>query len=120
MAPLIQEYSDYLTVTRRLQITTVNLYVKEIERLLTYFNDKSITFEQSSSEDIVGYLIKRSELSKLSSRTLAKIMSSLTSFYRFLIESERRFDNPMSNIDTPKIVQPLPKEMKDSEIERFL
>jgi integrase/recombinase XerD len=56
----------------------------------------------------------------LSRKTMARIVSSLHSFFRFLKLEEIREDDPSALIETPKQERSLPAVLSPEEIDRFL
>ncbi len=58
--------------------------------------------------------------SALSRKTMARIVSSLHSFFRFLTLEELRADNPSTLIETPKQERNLPLVLSPEEIDHFL
>ncbi len=111
---LIEDYLNYLAVSRRLSASTIALYSQEIEKWMAYLKQHDCLIHTASPTDVENYLLQRG--AQVSSRTLAKILSTLRSFHTYLIASEKRTDNPTSVIDAPKIVQKLPKSFSDAEI----
>jgi len=63
---------------------------------------------------------KAEETSALSRKTMARIVSSLHSLFRFLKLEELRADDPSSLIETPKQERSLPAVLSPEEIDRFL
>ncbi|MGB4666203.1 MAG: tyrosine recombinase, partial [Bacteroidales bacterium] len=56
----------------------------------------------------------------LESSTLARIISGIRAFYKFLQEEEIIEDNPAEQLDTPKITRKLPEILSIEEIEQIL
>jgi integrase/recombinase XerD len=69
-----------------------------------------------------GVLLRESDeqRSALSRKTMARVVSSLHSFFRFLRLEELREDDPSSLIETPKQERALPAVLSPEEIDRFL
>jgi len=118
--PLIEEFADYLTVEKRVSLATVELYTKEATRYLTFLEKRQILLKEADFKIVTDYLILRKTESNLSSRTEAKNISALNSFYHFLQENENVTINPLSLIDLPKLPTKIPQSVSYNAIEELL
>ena len=57
---------------------------------------------------------------KLAPRSLARRISAIRQFYRFLIVDGVRADDPTTGLDTPRLGRPLPKLLSEGEVEALL
>ncbi|MDB5366369.1 MAG: recombinase XerD [Rhodospirillales bacterium] len=57
---------------------------------------------------------------RLAPRTVARRLSALRQFYRFLVSEKRRDDDPSSSLDAPKRGRSLPKILDQDEVTRLL
>src|SRR5204863_8607284 len=53
-------------------------------------------------------------------RTVARRLSVLRQFYRFLLAERMRDDDPASTLDSPKLGRPLPKVLTRVEVDRLI
>jgi len=67
-----------------------------------------------SGEDILDYIQERSE--KISKRSQARILSSLRSFFDWLVLEDERKDNPCDNVDSPKLGRHIPTVLSVDEV----
>lgn len=118
--PLIEEFADYLTVEKRVSLATVELYTKEASRYLTFLARQKISLNEADFKTVTDYLILRKTKNNLSSRTEAKNISALNSFYLFLQENESVTINPLSLIDLPKLPTKIPQSVSYNAIEEIL
>lgn len=116
-ARILKDYRYYMNLERGMSPNTVASYSSDIERFLSYFEDKSVT--EISSEDITRYL---GEVNKkgLSGRSQARLMSALKSFFKWAITEGERQDNPCDKIDSPKLGRYLPSVLSVEEVEAIL
>ena len=56
----------------------------------------------------------------LSARTAARRLSALRQFHLFLLQEGVRADDPTSQLDTPRLPQPLPKFLSEAEVDALL
>lgn len=113
---IVSHYSFYLKVERSLSPNTVKAYTSDILSFQDYLRGKS--WNKVTAEDISNYLISLSDL--LSKRSQARILSSLNSFFDYLVLEGEREDNPASLVDAPKLGQYLPVVLSVEEIRDIL
>lgn len=121
---LLRSYTIYLKLEKRLSANTVSTYTAEAERLQEFYRETAEEREGSSlpdltPDDILGYLAWRNT-SSLDNRTVSRIISSLNSFYRYLIKEGWRKENPLQLVDKPRLSRHLPQVMRPDEVDRLL
>ncbi|MGE8564677.1 MAG: site-specific tyrosine recombinase XerD, partial [Acinetobacter bohemicus] len=72
-----------------------------------------------SSDDVADVLLTLTKQGK-SPRSIARSLSALRSFYKFLREQKLRSDNPVATHKTPKIGRSLPKDISEQEVEALI
>ncbi len=124
---ILSDYEDYLKIDLRLSLNTVEAYRRGCADFLIFVNeDKDASLSTISAADIISYLnIRRLQEDGektiiLSQRTISRILSSLRSFFNFLILEKIRDDNPAKTVDMPKLNKKLPEVMSIDEIDLFL
>jgi len=110
---LLEEYEHYLALQKRLSEGTIEVYLYEVGLLLETFEDPEIV----NARDIEAFVISYGERRSLASRSIAKTLSALRSFFTFLQLRKIREDNPLSLIRTPKKEESLPHVASYDEIE---
>lgn len=116
---LLETYQDYLALEQRLAESTISMYTDEIKKLLSFLGIKKIVPEKADAVVLISYLAKRGT-DNLDKRTVAKILTSLRSFFRFLISENIRADNPTDKIESPGTSRKLPEVLSLSEVETLL
>ncbi len=116
---LVKQYEDYLLVELRLAPSTVETYSRECRCFLYSLEEEQLSAETVQSVHIVNYLTSR-QLEQTDQRTLAKTVSSIRSFCRFLVEEEIRADNPASFVDSPKISRAIPEVLSREEVDALM
>ncbi len=111
---ILQDYRYYLRMERRLSPNTVAAYGRDVAELLS-----ALELEPRAvrTEDIERYLASRNQLSK---RSQARLLSSLRSFFDWLILEGERNDNPCDRIDAPKLGRYLPEVLSVEEVAAIL
>lgn len=117
---LLREFSDYLTFERRLSDKTREAYSAEAARYLSYLADSSASLPDAGVAEIEGYLISRRRNDGIDERTEGRILSSLRSFYSFLISRKLTERNPASLVEKPKDGVHLPRVISEEDVDELL
>ena len=117
---LLKGFSDFIIFERRLSDKTREVYSSEASRFLSYLDEKGIDLYASSADDIERYLIARRRSDGVEERTEGRILSSLRSFYLFLISHSALSENPASLVEKPKENAHLPRIISESDVDRLL
>lgn len=116
----IENFSNFLKFERNFSDNTLDAYIRDIRKFKTYAEEnlESAKPKTISYEDLQEYLIKQSK-QKISERTQARWISSIKSFFKFLLEEEIREDNPATLLEGPKLGLYLPDTLSTEDIERI-
>jgi integrase/recombinase XerC len=126
MKKLIDRFLEHLGEERNLSHHTLRAYRSDLERFQRFL---SRDFLGCEPEDIplaaIDPLAVRSFLASLTradvgSRSQARMLSAVRSFFRFLCREGRLESNPAQSVRTPKQPQPLPRHLRPGEIETLL
>ena len=115
---ILSGYNYYLKVERGLSPNTVKAYTADIEGFYEFLRHRGVTLRDASSSDISDYIISVSEY--LSKRSQARLLSSLNSFFDYLVSEGERKDNPSSAVDSPKLGKYLPVVLSVEEVRAIL
>ena len=111
---IAREFSSYLRIERAMSPNTVASYSSDVELFLS---SCGVAPSEISPEDIRDYLESRKDLSK---RSQARILSSLNSFFDYLVMEGDRSDNPCDSIDLPKLGRYLPSVLSVDEVDAIM
>ena len=95
---------------------TRNAYLSDLIQC-SYLLKKPLT--EWNETDISDVLINLTQQGK-SPRSIARSMSALRSFYKFLREQKLRTDNPLAQHKTPKLGRALPKDLSEAHVEALI
>ncbi len=117
MGQYIEKFLSYLETERNYSPHTVLNYKNDLQEFFLFVDQLAI--------DKVDYLILRKYLGKLrlkahQPRTLARKISSLRSFFKYLQREGIVQSNPALLISTPKLDKKLPKFLSEEEMIRFI
>ncbi len=106
---LIDSFEKYIMREKNAAENTVNAYIKDLEHFEVFIKERGIRdLTDVSNADIVAYLMELKKEDK-SRSTVNRKLTSIRTFYKFLVKEGRLKDNPAENIKSPRI------EKKDIE-----
>ena len=110
---LLEDYRYYLKIERGLSSNTVASYCSDLEEFLS---EVKTPVQEISTDEIISFLGSR----KISKRSQARLLSSLRSFFSYLVIEREREDNPCDGIDSPKLGRYLPSVLSLEEVEAIM
>jgi len=116
---LVRRFQAYLLSSRRRSVLTADVYIRELEMLESFLARQGKTPLDASGEDLLAYLVARAQAG-LQRTTMARIVASLHSFYRFCLSEKLRPDDPSIQIRTPRQDRNIPDVLDSESIEHVL
>ena len=117
MNEFISTYVDFLKIEKRQSPNTIASYQFDINYFASYLLDKKLN--DVSTSDVRSFLIFLREKG-LASSTVARYLSSIKSFYRYLVIEKLILDNPIEIIDSPRPWRKLPNVLSTEEIDALI
>ncbi len=122
--PAIQEellkiYCDYLAVEKGLSPNSLASYSLDIKKLFDHLERKKKSLLRVNESDLVEFIHLQAQ-SGLSPRSLARLISSLKSFFRFLLLENHIRKNPAESLSSPSLWLTLPRVLTIEEVESLL
>ncbi|MDR0637703.1 MAG: tyrosine recombinase [Spirochaetaceae bacterium] len=117
---LLKNYIRYLAAVRQQAKLTIETYRTELEMWFRWLEEKGLDAAAAETEHVIAYIELRVKEYALSSRSTAKALSALKSFYRFVIDEGLRADNPASLVPSPKLGTRLPAVHTRETVENIL
>ena len=111
---LLSDYGYYLKIERAMSPNTVASYCSDVKKFAEFHND---ALEKADPDAVISYLSSRK---KLSERSQARLLSSLRSFYDWLILEKLIEENPCDKVDMPKLGVYLPTVLSVEEVEAII
>lgn len=109
----VDDFINYLKSQKGFSNHTIKNYKIDLKDFYDFINDKNIDVNL-----IREYLKELSK--KYKSRTISRKVSTLKSYFKYLLSEELIDENPMSLIGNPKIEKTLPKYLNYEEVEKLL
>ncbi len=90
--------------------------LKNLEAFLARRKQKPVT----ASADALRAYLKSLDYLGMTPRTVARRLSVMRQFFRFLLAERRREDDPASTLDSPRLGRSLPKILSRVEVDRLI
>jgi len=119
MLSLNDEYHLYLKLEKALSDNSIEAYERDLLKLETYLADLHLKAEHASNEILRDFIIEIASLG-IHPRSQARVLSSIRSFYHFLIYKNKRDDDPTELLESPKTGLRLPEVLSVKEIDRII
>ena len=109
-----RDFEYYLKIECAMSPNTVASYISD---LTAFFSTVGKDPKDVVPEDIISYFAETTTLSK---RSQARVLSSLHSFYKWMIMEGEMTDNPSDAIEAPKLGKYLPAVLSVEEVDRLI
>ena len=119
MLTLLDEYRLYLKMEKSLSANTVDGYERDLQKLLSYLKEAHIPVEEAKIEHLRDFIVEIGEIG-INARSQARLISSIKSFYHFLIYKHKIEQDPTELLQAPKIGLRLPEVLSVGEIDRII
>ena len=114
MKGLLKDYEDYLKIERAMSRNTVASYCSDVQK---FMDSCEVPLDQVDTDCVETWLAGRNDASK---RSQARFLSSLRSFFRWLVMEGVIEGNPCDNVDPPKLGRYLPQVLSVEEVEAIM
>ena len=116
---LLHRYEQYLLLEQGLSANTREAYGRDLRRFLDYIDSRrvdALDVELPLLEDYVQHLHKAG----IAPRSMARMISGVRSFYRYLQIDGYLGQDPTELLETPRLPKHLPEVLTLDEVERIL
>jgi integrase/recombinase XerD len=113
-------FRDYLQAERNVSPRTVESYLRDLDRAVVFFLDRSRRASADvTRRDIQDHIAELNE-SGLAPRSVARALSAMKTFFRFITSERGLAADPTEDLETPRIGRPLPKSMRPERVKALL
>lgn len=110
----VEDYLLFLKTEKKLGDNTINSYMLDLEDFFKTFNG---SIESCTKKDILTYI---SSINGLEVNTVNRHISSLKSFFNYLVDESIIKVSPMEEVSSLKKTKKLPKYLSISEVNKLL
>ncbi|MGE5269419.1 MAG: site-specific integrase, partial [Thiohalocapsa sp.] len=115
----VEAFLEMLMAERGAARLTLAAYRNDLAALAAFLAPRGIALEMAEAAALHEFLAAMTA-QRLAPRTLARRLSALRQFYRFLVSDGARPDDPTAGVDPPRLGRPLPKILGESEVEGLI
>lgn len=125
----VDSFLDMLTTERGAANNTRQAYWRDLADVSLFLRaNRSTEIEKATTDDLKAYIkdlsnkanTKSPGKGKIAVRTVARRLSAMRQFYRYLISENVREDDPTSTIESPKQGRTLPKTLSEDEVSTLI
>ncbi len=117
---LLEVYADYLQFERGLAARTRDAYVRDCTAFAAFARDRDVRSPGRADYALLRAWIQALAESGLAASTLARKISSLRSYFGFLLEEGVIEEDPTERLERPRGGRSLPEVLSVEEVERIL
>ena len=115
----LRSFLNYLLVDKGLSKNTVKAYEADISSFFQWLGNKDLKYNNLQEDHInqyISFLFQR----KMRSSSVNRKISSIKSFYIFLVKRNFVKNSPLNDLVTPKQEKYLPESMSEAEVDKLL
>ena len=116
---LITSYHTHLLLEKSLSGNSIDAYMSDLDKLIHFLTDENKKVEEISLTDLQQFVAQLYDLG-IHARSIARIISGIKSFYKFLVLDDYIQNDPTELLESPKIGFKLPEVLTVEEINSII
>jgi integrase/recombinase XerD len=116
---MVREFIAYLRVEKGLRPASCEAYQRDLEQFAEHIEGRDGVLLTATQADVSGFM-EGLRGHGVESRSIARKLSCLRGFYRWLLMDKRVKHDPTVNVETPESWKVLPKSLAESEVAEML
>ncbi len=115
----LRSFLNYLLVDKGLSNNTIKAYEADISFFFQWLDNEDLKYKNLQEDHInqyISFLFQR----KMRSSSVNRKISSIKSFYIFLVKRKFVKNSPLNDLVTPKQEKYLPESMSEAEVDKLL
>lgn len=113
---IVSRYRRYLKLEKGYSVNTLDAYMRDVDKLLRYLAVEQVNVLDVKLEDLEHFAAFISDLG-IGPRSLARILSGVRQFYRFLVIDGYLEVDPTELLESPKQPDHLPEVLSTAEVD---
>jgi integrase/recombinase XerD len=118
-ARVVREFVAYLRVEKGLRPASCEAYRRDLEQFAEHVEEQNGLLVGATQGDVSGFM-EGLRGHAVESRSIARKLSCLRGFYRWLLMDKRIAHDPTVNVETPASWKVLPKSLAEGEVAEML
>ena len=120
MEKFLTIFSNHLSLERSLSTNTVESYKIDLKKYIKFLKEEKISSLEEIKEDHITKLIVALSRLGLKATSIARNLTAIKSFHKFLAREGYTQSDPASAIESPKLWRKLPAVLDQHEMEKLL
>lgn len=116
----LQNYLDFLRLEKNLSPHSLTSYKFDFNKYRTFLIHSGVKNASGVTEGHISQFLITLHRRKLSPRSIARTLSAIRGFHRYLLGEEEVKNDPTQIVDTPKQERVLPEVLSISEVDEIL
>ena len=117
---LLEDFLNYLSFEKNYSVNTIRGYRKDLEKFLKFLETQKIESLESLEPFHLRYYLLFLKREKREPTTIARKLSSIRSFFKYLLKQKKVKKNLVNYLSNPKISKKLPLVPTEEEINNFI
>lgn len=113
---IVSRYRRYLKLEKGYSVNTLDAYMRDLDKLVRYLAAEQVHVTEVKLEHLEHFAASISDLG-IAPRSLARILSGVRQFYRFLVLDGYMEDDPTELLESPKQPNHLPEVLSTAEVD---
>ncbi|WP_420550406.1 site-specific tyrosine recombinase XerD [Litorivicinus lipolyticus] len=115
----VAAYLDSLWLERGLSENSLAAYRRDLTAWVGWLNSRQLTLAVFCVSDLSAYLADR-QVTGLSTRSLARVLSSVRGLCQYLVRIGLRSDDPSRDVPAPRMPRTLPSTLSEADVDALL
>ena len=125
----VEAFLDMLTAERGAAMNTRQAYFRDLADVTAYLrSEKKSDLDRATTDELKDYIeylthkihVKGENKAQIAVRTVARRLSAMRQYYRYLVSEGVRDNDPTSTIESPKQGRTLPKTLSEAEVAQLI
>lgn len=114
----IEDFESYLLLEKKYSKNTIVSYQNDLSKFKEHFIKEKKTLKSLDNNDLKAYV--QSINKSMSAKSVSRNISTLKSFYKFLMIEKYVNKSPLTNVVNPKVKKELPKVLSEEKVIKLL
>lgn len=116
---LVEKYKRFLMLEKSLSPNSIDAYLTDLQKLIGFTETHALSYKEIKLSHLETFLAELHD-ENISPRSVARVISGIKSFFRFLLLENFITDDPSELLEVPKIGLKLPTVLSVEEIDALL
>lgn len=120
MQATLERFITTLQQENRLSSHTLNSYQHDLQTTIRFFSEHNLDDWQEIKDEHIRQLLMHRRSKQLSPKSLNRLLSTLRTFFQYLVEQGTIIQNPVNTITNLKSTRSLPKALDTEQMAKLL